>query len=216
VRNGRKTDTCVVICQGKSDPLKLFYLAVWQGKSDPALERHLSDLRIQIKDQTSVELLARRGASGTMLKALSAAIKLASMVTSVKSQDTIQQAMTILDAVNKQLYGMLDTTSTTEDDTRKTASSNPRSRSPDLPRAYRDPDDRSRAYQGRTVDQGHGGHLDEDRLDRDHGRSYQSRSYAADSSVRKRSPQPGSSSAGGLESSSSRQAVPSKRFHFGL
>jgi len=96
-------------------------LCVLQGKSDMALEQHLVDLRMQNAD------LMYSGPSTTssqMESALATAIRLASILSSSQSQDTIQQAMAVLDSVNKKLYGMIDQTessSKTEEETRPSA-----------------------------------------------------------------------------------------------
>jgi len=74
-----------------------------QGKSDEALERHLVDLRAQNADlQYSSSLSAN--SSGQMQSALSVAVRLASMLGASQSQDTIQQAMAVLDSVGVNIH----------------------------------------------------------------------------------------------------------------
>jgi hypothetical protein len=76
-----------------------------QGKSDPALERHLVDLRAQ---NAELAQSSTKSESSRMQAALNAALRLATNLASDRSQDTIHEAMSVLDAVNKKLYGMID------------------------------------------------------------------------------------------------------------
>lgn len=117
----------------------------FQGKSDEALERHLVDLRAQ-----NAELLYPGSitGSGRMQSALIAAVRIASMLSSNQSSDTIQQAMSVLDAVNKKLYGMIDQTPATDSSSKSAEQQRPGevqptsvSKSLDSVRGYGDDDD---------------------------------------------------------------------------
>lgn len=87
------------------DMIHDFLLRVKQGTSDAALEQHLKNLR----QQNAEHLTTGRHpeTSNLMYSALRATRALASKLPG-GDQDTIKQAMSVLDAVNLQLYGMLD------------------------------------------------------------------------------------------------------------
>lgn len=80
------------------------FVFFFQGKSDHALEQHLVDLRAQNAELSSENF----SGSNRMQSALIAALRLASLLSTSQTQDTIQQAMAVLDSVNKKLYGMID------------------------------------------------------------------------------------------------------------
>jgi len=166
-----------------------------QGKSDEALERHLVDLRAQNMD---LMYSGSRSSSSQMESALATAARLASMLSTSQSQDTIQQAMAVLDSVNKKLYGMIDqaeSSSSSQNEERPVPASRdvqPRGgmSSLDSVRGYGDDDDDYDEY-------GYG------------------MATAAQRSAVNRPPSPAQPGLGG--SSSQRAApVPSKRFRFGL
>ncbi len=76
-----------------------------QGSSDAALENHLKNLRQQNAEHLSTGHHPQT--SNLMYSALRATRALASKLPG-GDQETIKQAMSFLDAVNLQLYGMLD------------------------------------------------------------------------------------------------------------
>ena len=172
---------------------------MFQGKSDEALESHLIDLRAQ-----NAELITSGNfaSSDVMQSALAAALRLASMLSSSQSQDTIQQAMAVLDSVNKKLYGMID------------QSAAAKSSAPDPPTA-------SSSSQGQGQGQGQGqvqsttskslvgyGDDDDDDFQAPGG-------YGYGNAATKRSSTSPTRSHGTLGASTS-GAGPTKRFHFGL
>jgi len=157
---------------------------VFQGKSDEALESHLVDLRAQ-----NAELItsANFASADVMQSALAAALRLASMLCSSQSQDTIQQAMAVLDSVNKKLYGMIDQTG-------KTGGGQGEVQSTSKPLVgYGDDDDDDDNYPA----PGHGG-----------GGGGGSAAVKRPSTSPTRSHGPAAASTSGVG--------PSKRFHFGL
>jgi len=164
-----------------------------QGKSDEALERHLVDLRAQNEDLIYSGSLS---GSGQMQSALAAAVRLASMLSSSQSQDTIQQAMAVLDSVNKKLYGMIDQTESSKNDQERPA---------DVPQGMTSPGDVPRGMTSLESVRGYG---DDDGDFEDFG--YGVTQGHQQSAIKRPSPP-------GLGASSQRAAaVPSKRFHFGL
>ena len=170
------------------------YTCVFQGKSDEALERHLVDLRAQNAELISSGNLS---GSGRMQSALSAALRLASLLSSDQSQDTILQAMAVLDSVNKKLYGMIEQSadsSKSEPQQSGEVRQSTTSRSLDSVRQYGDSDD-----DYLTMDVSQFGY--------DVGRQQ--------SSLKR--PSPSRPAAVGASSLQQRSAAgPSKRFHFGL
>jgi len=162
----------------------------FQGKSDEALESHLVDLRAQ-----NAELVSSGNFSGSdrMQSALSAALRLASMLNSNKREDTIEQAMTVLDSVNKKLYGMIDQSSaaySADTDQRPSGEVQSTPSSLDRVRGYGDDDD------------------DE----------YQTPGYGMASAFdrQKRPSSPTRPSGLGASSQQRSATAPTKRFHFGL
>jgi len=122
------------------------------------------------------------------------------MLSSNQSQDTIQQAMAVLDSVNKKLYGMIDQGlggDSSKNDRERSGEVQPMtsSKSLDSVRGYGDDDDDD--YQSPRYSYGTASEVDR-RL----------------SSMKRSSP----TRSGGLGPSSQQQpgAGPSKRFHFGL
>lgn len=167
-----------------------------QGKSDEALERHLVDLRAQ-----NAELISGNfSGSDRMQSALAAAMRLASMLSSNQSQDTIQQAMAVLDSVNKKLYGMIDLASggdASKSDQQHVGKvqSTATSQSLDSVRGYGDDDDDD---EYRAPQYGYG--------------------MASELDRQKRPSSPtGPSGLGTSQQQQQRSTIgPSKRFHFGL
>lgn len=166
---------------------------MFQGKSDEALESHLVDLRAQNAELISSGNFA---SSDQMQSALSAALRLASLLSSNQSEDTIQHAMAVLDSVNKKLYGMIDQTlnagptKSSQGEVQSTAIS----KSLDSVRGYGDDDDDE--YQSPQFSFGTGSELDRQQ-----------------SAVKRLSP---TRSSGLGVSSQQPSAGPTKRFHFGL
>ena len=160
-----------------------------QGKSDEALERHLVDLRAQ-----NADLIYSGSFSGTgqMQSALAAAVRLASMLSSSQSQDTIQQAMAVLDSVNKKLYGMIDQAESSKTDEEQER-----------------PGDVQRGTTSLESVRGYGGDDEDD---------YEEYGYVHQQQAVKRpsSPAPHGLAASAASSSQRSTLVPSKRFHFGL
>lgn len=154
------------------------------------MESHLVDLRAQ-----NAELIAYGNVSGSdrMQSALAAALRLASMLSSNQTQDTIQQAMAVLDSVNKKLYGMIDQAGAdaSKSDRQHSAEVEPTTTSLDRVRGYGDDDDDDFA----AASHGYGGHPQ---------------------SSTKRSTSPTRPSGLGTSSQQRPAAAPSKRFRFGL
>ena len=153
------------------------------------------DLRAQNAELVSGNL----SSSDRMQSALATALRLASMLSSDQSQDTIQQAMAVLDSVNKKLYGMIDQGSggdSSKNDRELPGEVQPMtsSKSLDSVRGYGDDDDDD--YQ--SPQYGYGSTSEIDRRLSSMKRSSPTRSALGPSSQQ----QPG--------------AGPSKRFHFGL
>lgn len=155
------------------------------------MERHLIDLRAQ-----NAELLSGNiSGSDRMQSALVAALRLASMLSTDQSQDTIQQAMAVLNSVNKKLYGMIDQSSgadsSKDDQQQRSGEVQPTTTSTSLDsvRGYGDDDDDD----------------------------YQQYGYGVSSEFGQQK-RPLSPTRPGLATSSQQRsgAAPPKRFHFGL
>ena len=127
-----------------------------------------------------------------MQEALAVAQRLASMLSSNQSQDTIQQAMAVLDSVNKTLYGMIDQSSVAEPSKADPPPPSTTTSSLDIVRGYGDNDDDEDDY--RPPQYGHG----------------------MESSKKRQSYSPTRSSGAGTSSQQRSTTGPSKRFHFGL
>jgi hypothetical protein len=151
-----------------------------------------------------------------MNAALAAARRLASTLGSGSgSQELVQQAMSVLDAVNKQLYGMLDSgaagsadgKSTDNDCGRNVAAGDTQSRRPE----ERDKATAAIRSYGDDEDDGDNGvfRLDQDLSTSAASSSSQKRSSAAPEQARRPSPEASAAAARSAPSSS-------KRFRFGL
>ena len=146
-----------------------------------------------IRDRNA-ELVTSGNFSGSdrMQSALTAALRLASMLSSNQSEDTIQQAMAVLDSVNKKLYGMIDQSSaadSTNSDQQRSGEVQSTTSSLDRVRGYGDDDDEDQTP-------GYG--------------------MASEFGRQKRPSSPTRPS--GMSASSQQRSAtgPSKRFHFGL
>jgi len=127
-----------------------------------------------------------------MQSALAAALRLASMLSSNQSPDTIQQAMAVLDSVNKKLYGMIDQTPSA-DSSKGEVRSTTTSKSLDSVRGYGDDDD-------------------DEQQDAQYGYGTAFELGRQQSATKRPSSPPRS----GTSSQQYPASGPSKRFHFGL
>lgn len=192
----------------------LLLCALSQGKSDPALEQHLSDLREQNAELAAAESSDDHSGSGQMQAALAAARRLASTLGSGGgSQELVQQAMSVLDAVNKQLYGMLDSGAAASADGKSTDNDSGRNVAADEPKSRRSEDRGKTSAAGRSYgddeDDGENGIF---RLEQD-----VSASPGSSSSPLKRNSAAEQARRPSPEASAARPAPSSsKRFRFGL
>ena len=150
------------------------------------MESHLVNLRAQ-----NAELVSSGSFSGSdrMQSALAAALRLASMLSSNQSEDTIKQAMAVLDSVNKKLYGMIEAADSTNTDQQPSGEVQSTPSSLDRVRGYGDDDD-----------------------------DYQTPGYGMASEFDRQKRPSSPTRPSGLNASSQQRSAtgPSKRFHFGL